>query len=103
MLGERLLFLAHLSASQVIEVGVHPRRVVCTLSGYARRNVSFCEELMDWAAQTRGIKARPEYARLAEIAAQFADLPLQLMRSFFYDLVQEISALPARIAAGRAR
>lgn len=67
---------------------------------YARRIVSFYEELMDWAAQTRGIKARPEYAKLTEIAAQFADLPLQLMRSFFYDLVQGISALPARIAAG---
>ena len=35
-----------------------------------------------------GIKARPEYARLAEIAALFAGLPLQLMRSFFDDFVQ---------------
>lgn len=67
---------------------------------YARRVVSFYEELIDWAAQTRGIKARPEYTRLAEIAAQLADLPLQLMRFFFNDFVQGISALPARIAAG---
>lgn len=67
---------------------------------YARRIVLLYEELIDWAAQLRGIKARPEYARLAEIAAQFADLPLQLMRSFFGDFVQGISALPARIEAG---
>jgi hypothetical protein len=67
---------------------------------YARRVVSLYEDLIDWAAQLRGIKARPEYARLAEIAAQFVDLPLQLMRSFFDDFVREISALPARIAAG---
>jgi hypothetical protein len=67
---------------------------------YARRIVSLYEELIDWAAQLRGIKARPEYARLVEIAAQFADLPLHLMRSFFDDFVQEISALPARIEAG---
>ena len=67
---------------------------------YARCVVSLYEELIDWAAQLRGIKARPEYARLAEIAAQFADLPLQLMRSFFDDFVQGISVLPARIAAG---
>lgn len=45
---------------------------------YARCIVSLYEELIDWAAQLRGIKARPEYARLAEIAAQFVDLPLQL-------------------------
>jgi hypothetical protein len=67
---------------------------------HARGIVSFYEELIDWAAQLRGIRARPEYARLVEIAAQFADLPLQLMRSFFYDFVQGVSALPARIAAG---
>jgi len=67
---------------------------------YARRVVSLYEELIDWAAKLRGMKARPEYARLAEIAAQFVDLPLQLMRSFFDDFVQEISALPGRIAAG---
>ena len=67
---------------------------------YARRFVSLYEELIDWAAQLRGIRARPEYARLTEIAAQFADLQLQLMRSFFDDFVQGISALPARIEAG---
>lgn len=67
---------------------------------YARHIVLLYEELIDWAAQLRGIKARPEYARLAEIAAQFADLPLRLMRSFFDDFVQGISALPARIEAG---
>lgn len=67
---------------------------------YARNIVSLYEELMDWAAQIRGTRARPEYIRLTEIGAQFVDLPLQLMRAFFSDFVQGISALPNRIAAG---
>jgi hypothetical protein len=67
---------------------------------YAQRIISLYDELMDWSARVRGIRARPEYTRLVGLAAQFADLPLRQMRAFFDDFVREVSTIPARIEAG---
>ena len=67
---------------------------------YAKQLMALYEELLDWAASLRGTRARPEYRQLVEIAARFADLPLAQIREFVDSFVEQISILPARIAAG---
>jgi hypothetical protein len=61
---------------------------------------SVYEEFMDWAASVRGVNAPSEFRNLLELAARFADEPVEKYRRFVDEYVAQVDALPAAIAAG---
>jgi serine/threonine protein kinase len=70
------------------------------LAQLAKRWNSFYEGFLDWAASLRGINAPSELQNLLELAARFADEPLEKYRQFVDNYVAQVDRFPALIAAG---
>lgn len=60
----------------------------------ARRTVAMYEDLMDWAADLRGVSIASKYKPLIDIAARFADEPIEEFRQYVDDLVTKVDAIP---------
>jgi hypothetical protein len=71
------------------------------LAQLAKRWNGFYVEFLDWAASLRDINAPSELRNLLEIAARFADDPLEKYRRFVDEYVAQVDEFPARIAAGK--
>ena len=70
------------------------------LAQLAKRWNGFYVGFLDWAASLKGINAPSELWNLLEIAARFADEPLEKYRRFVDEYVTQVDEFPARIAAG---
>jgi hypothetical protein len=70
------------------------------LAHLAKRWNSAYEEFMDWAAKVRGVGAPPKFHYLLELAAHFADEPIEQYRVFIDEYIAKVDALPAALAAG---
>jgi hypothetical protein len=70
------------------------------LAQLATRWNSFYVKFLDWAASVRAINAPSELRDLIELAARFADEPLEKYRRFVDRYVVQVDAFPALIAAG---
>jgi Protein kinase domain len=71
------------------------------LAHLAKRWNRVYEGFLDWAASLRGINAQPELQNLLELAARYADEPLEKYRRFVDEYVAQVDDLPALIAAGK--
>jgi len=56
------------------------------------------ENLLDWSAYVRGTPTPEQFARLIELVGQFADNPINEMRTFIDQYVAEADSLPERLA-----
>ena len=70
------------------------------LAHLAKRWNSVYGEFMDWAASVRGVSAPHKFRNLLELAARFADEPVEKYRRFVDEYVAQVDTLPAAIAAG---
>ena len=66
----------------------------------AKRWNSFYERFLEWAANLRGLNAPSELRTLLELAARFADEPLEKYQRFVDKYVAQVDKFPAAIAAG---
>jgi hypothetical protein len=67
----------------------------------AKRWNSVYEQLMDWAADLRAVRAMPEYSKALELLARYADGPVERYREFVDSLVTMVDKLPAAVATGK--
>ena len=72
------------------------------LAQLAKRWNGFYVRFLDWSASLKGIKAPPGLQNLLEIAARFANEPLEKYRRFVDEYVAQVDEFPARIAAGES-
>ena len=72
------------------------------LAQLAKRWNGFYESFLDWAASLRDINAPSELHTLLELAARFADEPLEKYRLFVDEYVVQVDEFPALIATGKA-
>lgn len=70
------------------------------LAQLAKRWNGFYVGFLDWAARVRSISASPELQKLLELAARFADEPLEKYRQFVDKYVAQVNEFPRLIAAG---
>ncbi len=70
------------------------------LAQLAKRWNSFYERFLDWAASLRTVNAPSELRTLLDLAARFADEPLEKYRRFVDEYVAQVDKFPAAIAAG---
>jgi Protein kinase domain len=70
------------------------------LAQLAKRWNGFYVGFLDWAASLRGINAPSELQNLLELAARFADEPLEKYRQFVDKYVTQVNEFPGLIAAG---
>ena len=70
------------------------------LAQLAKRWNGFYVGFLDWAASLRHVTVPSELRNLLEIAARFADEPLEKYRRFVDEYVAQVDEFPARIAAG---
>jgi serine/threonine protein kinase len=70
------------------------------LAQLAKRWNSFYERFLDWAASLRTFNAPSELRTLLDLAARFADEPLEKYRRFVDEYVAQVNQFPAAIAAG---
>ncbi len=70
------------------------------LAHLAKRWNNVYEEFMDWAANLRGARAPSELQNLLELAARFADEPVEKYRRFVGEYVAQVDTALAAIVAG---
>ena len=70
------------------------------LAQLAKRWNGFYVRFLEWAASLKCIDAPSELRNLLEIAARFANEPLEKYRRFVDEYVAQVDEFPARIAAG---
>lgn len=70
------------------------------LTQLARRWNSVYEGFLDWAASLRRLNAPAEMQNLLELAARYADEPLEKYRQFVEEYAAQVDEFPARVAAG---
>ena len=70
------------------------------LAQLARRWNSVYEGFLDWASSLRRFNAPAELRNLLELAARYADEPLEKYRQFVEEYAAQVDEFPARVAAG---
>jgi hypothetical protein len=65
---------------------------------FARRIVTGYEEMLDWAAEVRGVEAPAVFNRVFELIAKVADRPIDQLRAFFEEITRETVQLPEYLA-----
>ena len=70
------------------------------LTQLALRWNSVYESFLDWAASLKRFSAPAELRKLLELAARYADEPLEKYRQFVEEYAAQVDEFPARIAAG---
>jgi hypothetical protein len=76
------------------------------LAHLAKRWNNVYEEFLDWAASLRGASVPSEFQDLLELAARYADEPVEKYRRFVEEYAAQVNAIydrvPAAMAAGRS-
>jgi hypothetical protein len=65
---------------------------------FARRIVTGYEEMLDWAAEVRGVEPPVVFSRVFELMARVADKLIDQLRVFFEDTNRETAQLPEYFA-----